>query len=81
MRYFNLGSVLIGLIIPFVAVVGGVAVLGQSHILVAGIPIAYFWIFLWFALTSLCLAASWYFFDRKEFRDEEGLEETHDGEA
>ena len=81
MRYFNPGSILIGLVIPFVAVVGGVAVLGRSHLLIAGIPVAYFWIFLWFVLTTLCLAASWYLFDRHEFGDEEELEENHDREV
>ncbi|MBA4115407.1 MAG: DUF3311 domain-containing protein [Rubrobacter sp.] len=71
MNYFNPGSVLVGLVIPFVAVVGGVAVLGRSELLVAGIPIVYFWVFLWFVLTTVCLAASWYLFDRKDFEDEE----------
>lgn len=59
------------MVIPFVAVVGGVAVLGRSEIMVAGIPIVYFWVFLWFVLTTVCLAASWYLFDRKDFEDEE----------
>jgi hypothetical protein len=58
-------------VVPFVAVVGGVAVLGRSELLVAGIPIVYFWVFLWFVLTTVCLAASWYLFDRKDFEDEE----------
>jgi hypothetical protein len=73
--YFKLGSVLVGLVIPFVAVVGGVAFLGRSEIMVAGMPIVYFWVFLWFILTSVCLAASWYFFDREDFEDEEETEE------
>ncbi|CAA9460986.1 MAG: hypothetical protein AVDCRST_MAG14-2441 [uncultured Rubrobacteraceae bacterium] len=73
--YFKLGSVMVGLVIPFVAVVGGVAFLGRSEIMVAGMPIVYFWVFLWFVLTSVCLAASWYFFDRKDFEDEEETEE------
>lgn len=73
--YFKLGSVMVGLVIPFVAVVGGVAFLGRSEIMVAGMPIVYFWVFLWFVLTSVCLAASWYFFDRKDFEDEEEHEE------
>ena len=80
MRYFNPGSVLIGLVIPFVAVVGGVAVLGRSEATVAGIPIVYFWVFLWFVLTSVCLAASWYLFDRKDFEDEDTMEETQEAE-
>lgn len=75
MRYFNPGSVLIGLVIPFVAVVGGVAFLGRSELLIAGMPIVYFWVFLWFILTSVCLAASWHFFDRGDFEEEEANEE------
>jgi nitrate/nitrite transporter NarK len=62
---------LVGLVIPFVAVVGGVAVLGRFEFRVAGIPIVYFWVFLWFVLTTVCLAASWYLFDRKDFEEEE----------
>ncbi len=73
--YFKPGSILVGLVIPFVAVGGGVAFLGRSELLVAGIPIVYFWVFLWFILTSACLAASWYFFDRGDFEDEEETEE------
>ncbi len=80
MRYFNPGSVLIGLVIPFVAVVGGVAILGRSELLVAGMPIVYFWVFLWFILTSACLAASWYFFDREDFEEEEANEERREEE-
>ena len=81
MRYFHPGSILIGLVIPFVAVVGGVAVLGRSELLVAGMPIVYFWVFLWFVLTSVCLAASWYLFDRRYYDGEEEFEETGDREG
>ena len=56
MGYFNPWSVVVGLVVPFVAVVGGVAVLGGSRALVLGMPVVYFWIFLWFFLTSACLA-------------------------
>jgi Protein of unknown function (DUF3311) len=80
MGYFNLGSVLVGLVIPFVAVVGGVAVLGPSQSLVLGIPVVYFWVFLWFVLTSVCLAASWYFFDRKYYENAENPGETEERE-
>ena len=80
MRYFNPGSVLVGLVIPFVAVVGGVAVLSRSEFLVAGMPVVYFWVFLWFVLTSVCLAASWYFFDRKYYENAESSGETEEKE-
>ena len=77
---FNPGSVLIGLVIPFVAVVGGVAALSQSKYSVLGVPVVYFWIFLWFVLASVCLAASWYLFDRGDYEVEEVSGETREGE-
>jgi len=77
--YFNPWSFVVGLVVPFIAVVGGVAVLGGSPALVLGMPVVYFWIFLWFFLTSACLAASWYFFDRDEFSDEGAPEEEGQG--
>ncbi len=80
MRYFNPGSVLVGLVVPFVAVVGGVAVLGRSQSLVMGIPVVYFRVFLWFVLTTVCLAASWYLFDRRYYEGEEDFRETEDRE-
>jgi hypothetical protein len=73
--YFNPWSLVVGLVLPFVAVVGGVAVLGRSEAVMLGMPIVYFWIFLWFVLTTLCLAASWYLFDRGGFEGEEAAEE------
>ena len=75
MGYFNPWSLVVGLVLPFVAVVGGVAVLGRSEAVMLGMPIVYFWIFLWFVLTTLCLAASWYLFDRGGFEGEEAAEE------
>lgn len=79
MGYFNPWSLVIGLVIPFVAVVGGVAVFGGSRVLVLGMPVVYFWIFLWFVLTSACMAVSWFFFDSEQFADVEASEE--EGEA
>ncbi len=81
MGYFNPWSVVVGLVIPFVAVVGGVAVLGRSEAVVLGMPLVYFWVFLWFVLTTLCLAASWYLFDRGGFEDEEAFEEQREEEG
>jgi hypothetical protein len=79
-RYFHPGSVFIGLVIPFLAVVGGVAILGRSQSLIMGIPVVYGWVFLWFVLTTLCLATSWYLFDRRFYEDEEAFGETEDQE-
>jgi len=80
MRYFNLWSVLVGLVTPFVAVVGGVAVLGRSPSLVMGVPVVFFWVFLWFVLTTACLAASWYLFDRGYYEGEGDLGEPEERE-
>jgi hypothetical protein len=80
MRYFNPWSVLIGLVIPFVAVVGGVAVLGRSQSLVMGVPVVFFWVYLWFVLTTACLAASWYLFDRGYYEGEGDLGEPEERE-
>lgn len=71
MRYFNPWSVVVGLVVPFLAVVGGVAVLGRSQALVLGMPVVFLWIFVWFLLTSVCLAVSWYVFDSRYYEDEE----------
>jgi hypothetical protein len=79
--YFNPWSVVVGLVIPFVAVVGGVAGLGRSEAMVLGLQLVYFWVFLWFVLTTLCLAASWYLFDRGDFEDEEAFEEQREEEG
>jgi hypothetical protein len=46
-----------------------------------GIPVVYGWVFLWFVLTTLCLATSWYLFDRKYYEDEEAFRETEDREG
>jgi hypothetical protein len=80
MRYFNPGSVLVGLVVPFVAVVGGVALLGRSHSLIMGIPVVFFWVFLWFVLTTGCLAVSWYLFDRAYYEGEDDPMEEREGE-
>jgi hypothetical protein len=80
MKYFNPGSVLVGLVVPFVAVVGGVAVLGGSQSLVMGLPIVFLWVFLWFVLTTVCLAASWYLFDRRYYEGEDDLRDTGERE-
>jgi hypothetical protein len=66
-----------------VAVIGGVAVLSRSQTLILGVPVVYFWVFLWSGLTSACLAISWYLFDRRYYgASEEGeVVETVDREG
>jgi hypothetical protein len=45
-----------------------------------GVPIVFFWVFLWFVLTTVCLAASWYLFDRAYYESEDELGETEERE-
>lgn len=63
-------SLLIGLVLPYVAVLLGVTFLGPSHATIDHIPVSYLWIFLWFILTSVCLGIAWHCFDRFEFPDD-----------
>ncbi|GKV65871.1 MULTISPECIES: DUF3311 domain-containing protein [unclassified Sporosarcina] len=59
-------NVFIGLVIPFVGIVSGILVFRNSEQFVLGFPILYFWMFLWFILTSICISMSWFFFDSKD---------------
>lgn len=65
-------SPLIGLGIPFVAIVVVLPFVSDTTIRVFGVPFLFFWIFLWFPLTSLCLAIAWFCFDRKDYDDDDG---------
>lgn len=59
-------NIIIGVVIPFVGVIGGIIFFRNSEQFVWGFPILYFWMFMWFILTSLCISLSWHFFDSKE---------------
>ena len=59
-------NIIIGLLTPFVGVIGGIIFFRNSEQFVFGFPILYFWMFLWFVLTSICISLSWYLFDRKK---------------
>ena len=48
--------VMVGLVIPFLAIVGLFPWYNRVYPLVLGLPFLYFWIFLWFPLTTVCLA-------------------------
>jgi len=61
----NFLNLLIGLVVPFVGLIGGIIVFRYSEFFVLGFPILYFWIFIWFILTSICISISWHFFDSK----------------
>ncbi|MFI5610550.1 DUF3311 domain-containing protein [Amycolatopsis sp. NPDC051903] len=60
----SVASPLIGLGVPAVALIVVLPAIGNTAITVFGIPLLFFWIFLWIPLTSLCLWLSWHFFDR-----------------
>lgn len=60
-------SLIIGLVIPVVGVLGGIIAFADTSVFVFGIPLLFFWIFAWFPLTSLCLWISWHFFDRQHY--------------
>ncbi|MED4203741.1 DUF3311 domain-containing protein [Neobacillus mesonae] len=70
------GSVLVGLVIPFAAVLGVIPFISKMGTTVLGFPILYFWVFLWFPLTTVCLCISWHFFDRHAYED--GFDEGGD---
>ncbi len=51
--------VLIGIVVPMVAIVVLYPVYNRTYPMIAGFPFVYFWIFIWFPLTTLCLYLSW----------------------
>jgi hypothetical protein len=63
-------SLLIGLGIPVVAILGGVLGFGHSAVQLLGFPIVFFWMFCCFPLTTLCLWVSWRYFDRRHYPTE-----------
>jgi len=65
-------SLLIGLVLPFVAILGVIPFISTLNVTVLGFPILYFWVFLWFPLTTACLCISWHFFDRHTYEEEGG---------
>ncbi|WP_308719116.1 DUF3311 domain-containing protein [Komagataeibacter xylinus] len=66
----NILSVLCGLVLPSVAVLGAIPMLGNSTRVFIGLPIIMWWVFAWLFLSSLCMAVSWYFIDART--DEKG---------
>lgn len=56
----------VGIVIPFVAIVGLFPWYNRVTPEVLGFPFLYFWLFLWFVLTTLCLFLVW----RADVRDE-----------
>ncbi len=59
-------KVLIGLGLPYIAVIGLLPWVASVDISVFGVPFIYMWIFIWFVLTSVCMYLCWILFDRDE---------------
>ncbi|MCX4728969.1 DUF3311 domain-containing protein [Streptomyces sp. NPDC090052] len=55
----NHRSLAIGLGLPSVAVLVVMPLLADTSVYVLGIPLLFFWMFLCFPLTSLCLWVAW----------------------
>jgi hypothetical protein len=62
-------SLIVGLAIPVLAIMVVLPILSGSRITVAGLPFIYFWLFLWFPLTTVCLYLSWIISDRHHYKD------------
>jgi len=60
-------SVLLGLGVPVIAIMVVLPILSGYKITIAGLPFVYFWLFLWFPLTFICLWLSWQLFDKNRY--------------
>jgi hypothetical protein len=63
-------SLLLGLGLPTVALLGGIIALSGSSAHPWGIPALYLWVFCCFPFFTVCMWAAWRFFDRDAYRDE-----------
>ncbi|SIQ90333.1 Protein of unknown function [Acidiphilium rubrum] len=63
---------IIGLGIPFFAVVVMLPFVNTVSLTIDNIPFLYLWMFAWFVLTSVCLGACWLLFDRHRPATDEG---------
>jgi hypothetical protein len=60
----------LGLGVPFAAIVLALPLINQVSFTVYNIPFLYLWLFAWFVLTSGCLGACWFLFDRRRAEEE-----------
>jgi len=56
---------LIGIVVPYLGVIGLLPWAASNDFYVGGIPFIYAWIFAWFILTSFCLWLCWTLFDKR----------------
>lgn len=66
----ELKSVLIGTVVPILAVLVGVVVFAGSTLQVLGFPVVFAWLFLWMPLTAVCLQIAWRI-DQRSHAEEE----------
>lgn len=65
----KLYSFILSVVVPYLGIFSGIYFFRYSEEMIFGFPILYFWIFLWFLLTSLCLTLAWFFFDKDTKHD------------
>jgi hypothetical protein len=68
----------IGFVVPFLAVIPTVPLLGRLHVSVLGVPLALAWLFFCIPLSSACLAICWFMHDRYRTDD---IVATHYGDS
>jgi hypothetical protein len=54
----------VGLGLPTIAIALMVPLLDRVHRTILGMPFILAWLFAWYVLTTLCLAACWFLHDR-----------------
>jgi hypothetical protein len=62
-------SLVVGLVVPAVAILVVMPLLAHTDVAPLGVPLLFLWIFAWFPLTSLCLWLAWRH-DEPRYRDE-----------
>jgi hypothetical protein len=56
--------ILIGLVVPYLGVIGLLPWVASQDFYILGIPFIYAWMFAWFVFTSGCLMLCWQLFDK-----------------
>ncbi len=62
----KLYSFILSVVIPYFGIFSGIYFFRYSEKMVFGFPILYFWLFMWFFLTTICLSLAWFLFDRDD---------------
>ena len=72
-----LARYLVGLVLPFLAVIPTVPLLNRLPVTLLGMPLGLMWLFACIPLTTLCLAICWLRHDR--YLPEEQIEADYEG--